>query len=98
DSGNKLLAEKIDSGNEMLGGKIDSGNKLLAEKIDCVSSKIDSGFGRMDRNFTALRSDYGRISRTMEKILDKLTEQQKDVVESNDRLCEAILKLAEKRA
>ncbi|MBN2251524.1 MAG: acylphosphatase [Candidatus Altiarchaeota archaeon] len=109
DSGNRMLGGKIDSGNKLLGGKIDSGNRMLGGKIDGVGSKIDSGnrmlaekidsgFGRMDQNFTTLRSDYGRISQTMEKIPDKLTEQQKDVVKSNDRLCEAILKLAEKKA
>ncbi|MFQ6121254.1 MAG: acylphosphatase, partial [Methanosarcinales archaeon] len=36
DSGNKMLAEKIDTLGVSLGNKIDSGNKMLAEKIDTL--------------------------------------------------------------
>lgn len=85
---------------EELGERLDTAGNFLyksLDKQDQLGEKIDKGFNRMDQNFTTLRDDYGKISKTMEKILDCLVRQQKDSTEATNRLTSAILKLAEKR-
>ena len=74
---------------------VEIGEKML-EKQDQTISEIRQGFSRMDQNFTRMDAKYDKISKTTERILDQLAQQQKDFTDAINRLTNAILKLAEK--
>lgn len=70
--------------------------KTVGVKVDNVANKIGNFASETSQNFSILKEDYGKISHTMEKILERLTQQQKDFTEAINRLANAILKLVEK--
>lgn len=70
--------------------------KTVGVKVDNVANKIGNFASETSQNFSILKEDYGKISHTMEKILEWLTQQQKDFTEAINRLTNAILKLVEK--
>ncbi|MBN2251835.1 MAG: acylphosphatase [Candidatus Altiarchaeota archaeon] len=112
DSGNRMLGEKIDSGNKLLGGKIDgvsskidSGNRMLGDKMDSVAERLEVFHSDTIGRFDVVDEKYGRISDNMEKLMEKMdrsldlmASQQERSTASVEKLCSAILKLAEKRA
>jgi len=65
-------------------------------EVKKVGEKVEQGFSRMDQNFTRMDAKYDKISKTTERILEQLAQQQRDFTDAINRLTNAILKLAEK--
>ena len=90
---------------------IQAGLMMIDMQKQAVES-INKGFSETKHDFITLRDDYGKISHTMEKILEsmdntskkteqvleRLTQQQESFTQAINGLTGAILKLAEKSA
>jgi len=72
--------EKTDQNFATLGDKIDSGFEKTDQNLATLGDKIDSGFEKTDQDFQIMRSDYGKISGTMEKINDNLEKLIKTII------------------
>jgi len=78
--------------------RMDTAARYMREMNTNLGEKIDSGFAKTGQNFQTLREDYGKISQTIEKILEQMTQQQKEFTDAINGLTKAILALAEKKA
>jgi len=70
------VATKVDN----VADKIDSGFEKTDQGFATLGDKIDSGFEKTDQDFQIMRSDYGKISVTMEKINDNLEKLVKTII------------------
>ncbi|MBU4265698.1 MAG: acylphosphatase [Candidatus Altiarchaeales archaeon] len=105
------LGERLDIARGVMNDMVGKQDQTIQE-VKTVGVKVDNMAETTDNNFTTLRSDYGKISKTMEKILESmdntskktekvleaLVQQQGNFTDAINGQTKAILALAEKKS